>query len=37
MKQFSEVKATQAGTSIRFRVDDEGAVNPGDVIAVLQG
>lgn len=37
MKQFSEVKATQAGRSITFAVDDEGAVNPGDVIATLQG
>ncbi|GAB95010.1 biotin carboxyl carrier protein [Kineosphaera limosa] len=37
MKQFTEIKAEAAGSDIRFEVDDEGMVNPGDVIAVVQG
>ncbi|SMX72196.1 MULTISPECIES: acetyl-CoA carboxylase [unclassified Brevibacterium] len=35
MKQFSEVKADVAGTVREFKVDNEGMVNPGDVIAVI--
>lgn len=35
MKQFSEVKAGAAGTVTEFKVDNEGMVNPGDVIAVI--
>lgn len=36
MKQFTEIKAESAGSDIRFEVDDEGTVNPGDVLAVVQ-
>ncbi|GAA2004220.1 acetyl-CoA carboxylase [Brevibacterium samyangense] len=36
MKQFTEVKATAAGTLTEFRIDNEGTVNPGDVIAVVE-
>lgn len=37
MKQFTEVKAESAGSGIRFEVENEGEVNPGDVIAVVEG
>lgn len=36
MKQFTEVKSTAAGVVSSFSVDNEGAVNPGDVIAVIE-
>jgi acetyl-CoA carboxylase biotin carboxyl carrier protein len=35
MKQFTEVKAEVAGTLEEFKVENEGAVTPGDVIAVI--
>lgn len=35
MKQFSEVKAGVAGTVAEFKVDNEGTVNPGDIIAMI--
>lgn len=35
MKQFTEVKAESAGVISSFNVDNEGTVNPGDVIAVI--
>ncbi len=35
MKQFTEVKAETAGTVASFNVENEGTVNPGDVIAVI--
>ena len=35
MKQFSEVKAGASGTVTEFKIDKEGMVNPGDVIAVI--
>ncbi|MCT2182789.1 acetyl-CoA carboxylase [Brevibacterium casei] len=35
MKQFTEVKADTAGTIASFSVENEGMVNPGDVIATI--
>ncbi|WP_420097988.1 acetyl-CoA carboxylase [Corynebacterium sp.] len=35
MKQFNEIKADVSGVVREFRVDNEGMVNPGDVIAVI--
>ncbi|QQT69792.1 acetyl-CoA carboxylase [Brevibacterium casei] len=35
MKQFTEVKADTAGTIVSFSAEDEGMVNPGDVIATI--
>ncbi|MEJ6548857.1 acetyl-CoA carboxylase [Corynebacterium sp. USCH3] len=35
MKQFNEIKSDVAGVVREFRVDNEGMVNPGDVIAVI--
>ncbi|MHA7263546.1 acetyl-CoA carboxylase [Arthrobacter sp. TMN-37] len=35
MKQFSEIRSEVSGTLERFAVEDAGAVNPGDVIAVV--
>ncbi|AWT27394.1 MULTISPECIES: acetyl-CoA carboxylase [Corynebacterium] len=35
MKQFSEVKSGASGTVREFKVPNEGTVNPGDVIAVI--
>lgn len=35
MKQFNEIKADVDGVLSEFRVDNEGMVNPGDVIAVI--
>lgn len=36
MKQFSEVKADSAGIVTEFAVENEGTVNPGDVIATVE-
>lgn len=36
MKQFSEVTSDTAGVLTEFRVAGEGAVSPGDVIAVVE-
>lgn len=36
MKQFNEIKSDVAGVIREFRVDNEGMVNPGDVIAVIE-
>lgn len=33
MKQFAEVTADMAGRNIRFHVENEASVNPGDVLA----
>lgn len=35
MKQFTEVKSEVAGTVASFDVEDNGMVNPGDVIATV--
>lgn len=35
MKQFTEVKSHVAGQVSAFNVENEGTVNPGDVIAVV--
>lgn len=35
MKQFTEVKSDVAGVVSSFNVDNEGTVNPGDVIAII--
>jgi acetyl-CoA carboxylase biotin carboxyl carrier protein len=35
MKQFSEVRSDTAGSIVRFHVEDNGTVNPGDVIATV--
>jgi len=36
MKQFTEVRADAAGVVQEFKVEDNGMVNPGDVIAVVE-
>lgn len=36
MKQFSELTAEEAGTLVKFEVEDGGTVNPGDVVATLE-
>ncbi|MEB4614996.1 acetyl-CoA carboxylase [Leucobacter sp. M11] len=36
MKQFTEVRSEVAGTVAEFRIDDNGMVNPGDVVAVIE-
>ena len=36
MKQFTEVRADAAGVVLEFKVEDNGMVNPGDVIAVVE-
>lgn len=36
MKQFSEIRSDVGGTLTSFEVEDFGAVNPGDVIAVIE-
>lgn len=36
MKQFTEIKADSSGTLTEFKVHNEGTVNPGDVIAVIE-
>ena len=36
MKQFTEVRSDQAGVLKEFKVEDNGMVNPGDVIAVVE-
>ncbi|WP_426626123.1 acetyl-CoA carboxylase [Leifsonia sp. McL0607] len=36
MKQFTEVQSTATGVIETFRVDDFGAVNPGDVIVTVR-
>lgn len=35
MKQFTELQSTASGTVTEFKVENEGMVNPGDVIAVI--
>ncbi len=37
MKQFVEVKAGVAGTLVSFEVENEGMLNPGDVVAFIEG
>lgn len=36
MKQFTEIRSDIAGVLIEFKVEDNGMVNPGDVIAVVE-
>jgi biotin carboxyl carrier protein len=36
MKQFSEVTAEVAGTLTRFLVDNDAAVEPGQVLAIIE-
>jgi biotin carboxyl carrier protein len=36
MKQFTEVRSDAAGVLKEFKVEDNGMVNPGDVIAVVE-
>lgn len=36
MKQFTEVRSDAAGVLKEFKVEDNGMVNPGDVIAVIE-
>ena len=36
MKQFTEVRSDVAGVVKEFKVEDNGMVNPGDVIAVVE-
>lgn len=36
MKQFTEIRAEVSGTVTGFSVDDQGMVNPGDVIATVE-
>lgn len=36
MKQFTEVRSDVAGVLKEFKVEDNGMVNPGDVIAVVE-
>lgn len=36
MKQFSEIRSDRAGRLTEFSVEDFGAVNPGDSIAVIE-
>ncbi|MDJ0356821.1 acetyl-CoA carboxylase [Paenarthrobacter sp. PH39-S1] len=36
MKQFSEIRSDVQGVLTSFEVEDNGAVNPGDVIAVVE-
>ncbi|RYF53633.1 MAG: biotin carboxyl carrier domain-containing protein [Comamonadaceae bacterium] len=36
MKQFTEIKAGAPGTLTAFKVDDNGPVSPGDVIATIE-
>lgn len=35
MKQFTEVRSEVAGTVSEFRISDNGMVNPGDTVAVI--
>ena len=35
MKQFTEIPAPVSGTVGDFQVDDQGSVNPGDVIVTI--
>lgn len=35
MKQFNELQSTADGVLVEFKVENEGTVNPGDVIAVV--
>lgn len=36
MKQFTEITAPAAGTVGEFRVEDNGTVNPGDIIVSIE-
>ena len=36
MKTFTEVKSDRAGTIVRFLVDNEGAVEPGQPLLMLE-
>jgi len=36
MKQFTEVRADAAGVLKEFQVEDNGMVNPGDTLAVVE-
>lgn len=36
MKQFTEVRSEVAGVIVSFGVEDNGMVNPGDVIATVE-
>lgn len=35
MKQFTEIRSTAAGRVGAFRIEDQGTVNPGDVIVTI--
>ena len=37
MKNFHEVKAEQAGENIVFRAEDSAPIEPGEIIAELEG
>ncbi|WP_019939431.1 acetyl-CoA carboxylase [Bordetella sp. FB-8] len=37
MKQFSEITTEVAGTLIKFTVEDTAPVDPGQVIAIIEG
>ncbi|MBZ8176541.1 biotin carboxyl carrier domain-containing protein [Corynebacterium poyangense] len=36
MKQFNEIQSTVEGTLVKFNVEDQGTVNPGDILAIVE-